>query len=343
MAVDRAALLERIGLALARLGVAPPPMPVPFYDGYLGLLAARAVMAATKLGVIRALSEGPDDADALARRLELDPNRLEVLLAALASLGYVRRRRDGRWAATRMARRWLAPAGVDAMVGELAYEVWDRAGRLEEVLAGADPSGWHSLGPEDPMWAGYQRGMAQLERLLAPDLADAIPVDSPRTLLDLGGGPGLHAAELCARHPGLAATVFDLEAATRRAEPLEGVRFVTGDLFVDELGSGFDVVTAHALLHNFGPERCALVFERALAALRRGGLLAVQDLERPGRGRAGSQISSIGSLLFLTAMGSRTYTADELTAMAVTAGFSDVEVRRPLKLAGSLLLLARRP
>lgn len=115
MAVDRVALLERIGLALARLGLAPPPLPVPFYDGYLGLLGARAVMAATRLGVIRALAERADDARGLARRLELDPDRLEVLLAALASLGYVRRRRDGRWAPTRMARRWLAPDGIDAI------------------------------------------------------------------------------------------------------------------------------------------------------------------------------------------------------------------------------------
>lgn len=113
MAVDRVALLERIGLALARVGLAPPPLPVPFYDGYLGLLGARAVMAATRLGVIRALAERADDARGLARRLELDPDRLEVLLAALASLGYVRRRRDGRWAPTRMVRRWLAPDGID--------------------------------------------------------------------------------------------------------------------------------------------------------------------------------------------------------------------------------------
>jgi len=341
--IDRIALLERIGLALGRVGLSPPALPLPFYDGYLGPLAARAVMAATRLGVIAALAEQPSDAGGLARRLGLDEERLEVLLAALTSLGYIRRRRDGRWAPTRMARRWLGPDGVDAMVGHLAYEAWDRLSALEEVLAGAEPTGWHEAGPEDRLWVGYQRGMAQLEAMTAKDLAAAIPVELPSTLLDVGGGPGLHAAEMCRRHPGLQATVVDLEGAARHATPREGVRFVAANFFEADLGSDFDVATVHSVLHNFPPDRCRLLLERVREALRPGGLLAVQELERGPVGRAAPLPSSLGSLLFLTAMGSRTYTAPELSAMARDAGFVAEHVLRPVRLPGSLILLARRP
>lgn len=85
---------------------------------------------------------------------------------------------------------------------------------------------------------GYQRAMAQMERMLGDDLAAAIPVEAPRTLLDLAGGPGLHAAALIRRHPGLQATVVDLPAAVAHAQPLEGVAFVAGDLFGCELPTG---------------------------------------------------------------------------------------------------------
>lgn len=343
MAIQRAALLERIGLALARLGIEPPPLPVPFYDGYLGLVGARAVLAATRLGVFRALSGGPVETKTLARRLELEPERLEVLLTALASLGYVRRRRGERWGATRRARRWLGSDGLDAVVGELAYHVWDRMAGLEDVLAGGTPTGWHEAGPDDRLWGGYQRAMAQMERITAPAVASAIPARAPRRLLDLGGGPGLHAAQMCRSHPGLEATVVDLEGATRQSSPQERVRFVAGDFFEGDLGSGYDVVTAHAVLHNFDREACVTLLGRAREALAPGGLLAVQDLERAPVGRAGTQIASLGGLVFMTAMGARTYTAAELAAMAAEAGFTEIEIRRPVRLAGSVVMLARRP
>jgi len=293
--------------------------------------------------VIPALIEAPHQTGALADRLGLDSERLEVLLGALASLGYVRRRRNRQWTATRRSRRWLAEeGGVGAMVGELAYEVWESMGSLERVLEGGPPTGWHEREPGDPLWGSYQRAMEQMERLVAGPIADAIEVEAPRRLLDLGGGPGLHAAEMCARHPALEATVVDLEGATRHAPSLERVTFRTGDLFELDLGTGFDVVTAHSLLHNFAPDRCRVILELARAALAPGGLLAVQELERPAGGRGGSLVSSLGGLVFLSAMGSRTYSADELMAMVSDADFGEPEIKRPVRLAGSLVLTARR-
>lgn len=340
-----AAVLERVGLALARLGLEPSAMPAPFYDGYLGLIAARTVLAGTRLGVIAALVERPADAESLAARLGLDAERLDVLLTALTSLGYVRRHRDGRFTATRRSRRWLGGGGVgvEAIVGELAYGAWERMGSLEEVLAGGEPAGWHEVEADDPLWGGYQRAMAEMEAMTAPALAATIPAESPRRLLDLGGGPGLHAAEMCRRHPGLRATVLDLEGATRHARPLGGVTFVTDDLFEADLGEGYDLVTAHSLLHNFPRDRCLALLRRAREALAPGGLLAVQELERAPSGRAGTLMASLGGVAFLTSMGSRTYTADELSAMVSEAGFVGVELRRPPRLASNVVVLARRP
>lgn len=96
-----------MGLAAAHLGLVAPKLPLPFYDAYLGSLGARAVMAATRLGIVEALAERPGTVDGLARRLALDPERLDVLLTALVALGYLRRKRDGRCEPTRTARRSL--------------------------------------------------------------------------------------------------------------------------------------------------------------------------------------------------------------------------------------------
>jgi cyclopropane fatty-acyl-phospholipid synthase-like methyltransferase len=191
--------------------------------------------------------------------------------------------------------------------------------------------------------------MAQGARLTADAIAAAIPVTAPERLLDIGGSHGLHAAALCRRHPGLRATVLDLEAPVRigreviAAEGLaDRVQHRAGDAFADDLGSGYDVVTAHAFLHNFAPERCVELLRRAHAALRPGGTFAAQEIERPPPGRPGSLVATLGSLVFHVWTGTRAYTAAELAGFAREAGFADVRVRRPLALPGSVILSAAR-
>jgi Dimerisation domain len=154
---DRVAFLERLGLAASRLGIVPPLFPTPFFDAYLGPMAARAVMAASSLGVFAALAERPDDAAGLARRTELLPDRLEILLAVLVTLGYLRRRR-GRYRLTRTAKRWLAPSArrpLDLWSGGLSYWSWRGMDSLEDVLRGAPPIGLHERPADDPFWPDY--------------------------------------------------------------------------------------------------------------------------------------------------------------------------------------------
>jgi hypothetical protein len=50
---------ERLGLALSTLGLTLPPVPQPFYEAYMAPMGARALIAATRLGLIAALAEQP--------------------------------------------------------------------------------------------------------------------------------------------------------------------------------------------------------------------------------------------------------------------------------------------
>jgi ubiquinone/menaquinone biosynthesis C-methylase UbiE len=349
---DRVALVERLALAVSRLGIVPPPFPTPYFDAYIGAMTSRAVMAATSLGVFSALAEQPDDAAGLARRTELVQDRLEVLLPVLVTLGYVRLRR-GRYRLTRSVKRWLSPDSgqpLDAVVGKLAYWNWQGMGALEDVLRGGDPVGLHERPADDPFWPDYQAAMAQLSELTADVIAAAIPAQSPERLLDLAGGHGLHSAAMCRRHPGLRATVVELEAPAALARERlarEGlaarIDYLTGDLFEAELGSGFDVVTAHSILHNLEAERCVELLRLGRDALRSGGVMAVQKVEQPRQGRPGSLVASAGSLAFLTYAGTRCWTGAELRDFFAQAGLAEIELRRPLRLSGSLVVVGRRP
>lgn len=338
--VDRASLVERIALAGSRLGLAPPPFPAPLFDAYFGAIAARAISAAGEAGVFEALAEAPASSRELAERTAITEDGADALLAALTTLGLVRHRR-GQFALRRSTRRWTVQR-TPTWTGAFGAWAHETASNLPAALRGASPTGLHERAPDDPFWTTYQDAMAELATFTAEPVAAAIPLQAPRRLLDLAGGPGLHAAALVRRHPSLEATVVELPGASARAPRQPGVEYREGDLFQTDLGSGYDVVTAHNLLHSLLPDRCGELMRLTHQALRPGGTLAVLELERPPPGRRGTHPATVGSLLFLVTGGTRTWTAKELEAFADEAGFGDVRCKRPAQLNGSVLLLARR-
>jgi SAM-dependent methyltransferase len=342
--------LERTALAARDLGAVPPLFPAPYFDTWVAIVAARAVMAATRLGVIDALADEPGDAAAVAGRLRLDERGVDALLGSLAALGYLRRRRDGAYALTRHARRWLAAdsdASIAAWVGDFTYDAWEHMGELERVIQGGEPVGLHGRHPDDPYWERYQRGLYEMARLSADAVARALPLKQPERLLDLAGGPGRYAEALCCRHPALHATVAELEAPARLGRKrleragLDGrIDYLEGDLFAADLGTGYDVATAHSVLHNLTPDRCVELLRRARDAVRPGGVVAVFDMDRT----SGTRVPELAALLFyVLEPGTRSWSADELTGYFRAAGLARVRVKRLPQLAGTVLVLGERP
>ncbi len=338
---------ERIGLALSTVGLTPPPVPQAFYDAYMAPMGARALIAATRTGMIASLATRPAGPQELARELRLAEVPVGLVLAALQNMGYVRYRK-GRFALTRTAKRWLAPGTWDGVVGGLAPEGWEMIAGLDARLHGDPPARWHERSSEDPMWAPYQQAMAQLARPTAVPLARAIPTRSPRRLLDLGGAHGLHAAAMCRRHPGLQATVMDLAPAVRFGRETiagegmsERVSHVEGDIFAAELGEGWDLITAHALLHNFSEERCAVLLRRAREAIAPDGVFAALEIEGPAPGRRGTRVGALSALLFHTFGDGRTYRPEQVRELLLAAGFSQVQIKHPPALPADFLALAR--
>jgi SAM-dependent methyltransferase len=335
-----------------RLGMAAGMAPLPLLEGYLAFMAARAVMAGTRLGLYEALEERPATAAALAERLGLDPAGTETLLIALHAQGYLERDRDGTFSNGRPVRDWMLPdskQSVRDFAGVFAYDMWDHFSQLEDVVRTGTPVGLHERGPDDPYWERYMRGLRALARLSAGPALRLARVKDPKTMLDLAGGHGAYAMEMCRRHPALEATVVDLPAAVAWGQRIvaeegmaERVTFVEGDLFSVDLGTGFDLVTAFHIVHHFGPDENVELLRRAHGALADGGTVAVYDLERPEPGERGSQLGTMTGLLFFLTSRARTYAPSEIEGFLRAAGFTRVRTRRDPRVAGSMVVVGRR-
>jgi len=103
-----------------------------------------------------------------------------------------------------------------------------------------------------------------------------------RRMLDIGGNSGEFVLQVCKKHPGIEATVFDLPVVCDvglehvRSEPeAERISFVKGNALADPLPQGFDLITFKSMLHDW-PEREAKHFiARAAQSLRPGGTLLI--------------------------------------------------------------------
>ncbi|HEX7292182.1 MAG TPA: methyltransferase [Conexibacter sp.] len=326
--------------------------PDPLLDSLTGLVAARALISATSLGVFDALAEGPLDADGLATRLQLDPLGAETLLTALLAMRYVELGDDGAFRNSAVAERRLvrsSPDSIATFVGSQGDLHWEVLGTMTEAVRSGDAYAMHETRHEDAAsWEAYMRGLYEISRDDHALDAKVVPLEAPRRLVDIAGGHGGFSMAMCRRHPELEATIVDLPpsaAVGRKIVAEQGfadrVRFREGDVFEVGLGEDVDVVSSFNLVHHLSVERNRELCRMARAALRPGGCLVIGDAAQPEAGERSSERGAISSLLFYAWSHSRNFRPSEIQAWMQDAGFEDVRVHRNLLARWRVVVIGR--
>lgn len=325
-------LLER--LVLFRLNRAPAPMLDLF-----GAAGFEAVTLAVDVGLFEALAEEPLTAAELAGRIDAHEDGIRALLGFLDAQGYVSER-DGRFWNTRMTTKWLTDeSGTNVAPwltfwDDVVFPFWEE--NLEAAIRAGEPPAtlYEWLGDDETRWETTQRGFRAAASVVVDEVVDAVDVpEDASALLDIGGGHGLFAVELCRARPSLSATVVDSPAALSLArETVEDAgledRVTTrgADYLREDLGDGFDVALAFNVVHAHDRGETVRLFERAHDALDPGGRLAVLDQfvgsARTPVGRAGL---GFVALTYLVTLGASLPAFDDVVESLGDAGFEGIE------------------
>lgn len=308
-------------------------------NGYRG---AQVLFTAAQVGLFAALGRQTLSASQLSQKLGLDPRGTRIVCDALVALGLMRKVAGG-YANTAWAHRLLLPDGAQSQHGLLLHgaSLYQRWAALPQVLRTGRPVRQHTH-PKAFAWA-----MASSAALAAAETAAAVDLSRARTMLDLGGGPGLYAIAFARRWPGLRVVVFDQPdtvAVARQYIAQAGLQdrvcVAAGDAFEDELGRGFDFVLLSNLIHSYSAADNRRLIRRAARALAPGGRLAIKDfILNPSRtGPVWASLFAVNMLIHTA--GGDCYTAAEIRAWFRATGLrpaGTVRLRPP-----SQLLLARR-
>jgi SAM-dependent methyltransferase len=192
---------------------------------------------------------------------------------------------------------------------------------------GLDPPDYLTKMLEDPRRAAeFTRMLYEVHLPLADQVAELVPCDGPRRMLDVGGGSGVMSYAMLRRHPGLEAVIVDIENVCATGAEIatengmaDRVDFVTSDFVADPLPEGFDVV----LYCDVGPYTDEL-FRKLRRSLTPGGRLVVIGKFGEDTGLAHPSRTHWALLGALSGDCGTRHCSRDIVRMLEAAGFSSV-------------------
>jgi len=317
-----------------------------------GFQPAKLLLVALDLGVFEALADGPLVASELAGRIGADPRATEICANALVGMGLLTHGERG-YGLAAPAARWLVRTSPEYR-GEILrhiHNTWERWAGLETTWREGRPAiRRESSSPSDADETARRHfilGMENVTREVAPRIAELLPLEGARSLLDLGAGPGNYCLAFASRWPGLRVFHFDLPGPSRIAREFvagkpgaDRITFLEGSFLEDPLGGPYDVVWASQIIHMLGEDEVRRLLARIGEVLAPAGLLAIHD-HFLDPGRTGPPFAALfGVHMLVSTERGRTYALDEVEAWGREAGFAPdgrIEYGR-----GPRILLLRR-
>jgi acetylserotonin N-methyltransferase len=310
------------------------------YDAYIAGRQSAALAAAVRLGLFAALDGEALDASALAARLGVPARPVAQLCRVLLAMGLLER--DGaRLSLSADAAACLVPGRPGALVGLIDLEVenflspalvLDAIRRNAPAIYG-DTDPWHAHATSPERLRAFTRAMHDISAGPGGALARALDFSAGGRLLDLGGGSGALSIALARAFPRLECVLLDLPAVCALAQEYvahEGlaarIRTHAADFFRDPLPRGFDAVLLSQIVHDWPPERGALLLARAREALLPRGRVLVHEklVDDDGRGPLANALVDLDMLVWTEG---QQYTPTSLRALLESAGFERVETR----------------
>lgn len=313
------------------------------WDTLLGMLAAPAVLVAYDKGVFALLAEGAKTAAEICEAKQLASRPADAILAVLTSANLLSST-AGRFELTPLSKAYLLPQSPTFFGGFLemlkaVYPVYSFESLKQVAASGAPVAGPPEGGDifdlnsaQAQMAAGFTRAMHGMSVAPAQVWPTFIDLSRSKTLVDVGGGSGVHSIAAVSHWPELKGVIVDMPSVCNVAREFIAAAKVesrltthTADMWKDELPKG-DVHFYGSVFHDWPLERCEVLAARSFAALPSGGRILLHEmlLNDDKSGPASVAAFSV-SMLFGTQ--GRQYSALELTTLLRKVGFGSVEVK----------------
>ena len=302
------------------------------------------IYVAAKLGIAELLRDGPRSLDELAKATGADKQALRRLLAALSTIGICSLAGENCYSLTEMG------AGLDRSAeqsvrgwaifeGEMLSKSW--SGMLESVMTGKTAAQLLGLSNSFDLMARssesvsiFNAAMADLTRLVIPDVLRAYHFTGITHLMDVGGGSGELVGAVAKEYPHMRATVFDLprceETANshlRRIGVSDRAGFLAGNFF-ETVPAIADAIVLKSVIHDWDDARSGTILRNCHQALPVEGTLILVERIMPESPSAGDEnkAHAMSDLNMLRGPGGHERTENEYRRLLSENGFCPMSI-----------------
>lgn len=332
-----------------------PPTPDRLLALTWGYAAPLIIETALSLGIFDELNHGPRSAEEAGVAVGASVRGMKAILNALEGLDLLVRDEAGRFLLTSESSRFLVSTSADflgAMIRDFSLSLIPKWLHLRDVVRSGKPV--RPVNREKIGAAFYQEfveSIIPLSQSGARAWAETLHFDNRGptiNVLDIGAGSGVWSIALAQKFPTVRVTAIDWEEvlpATRRMTSRNGLedqfRFVAGDLFTTNFGTGYDIAIGGHILHNEGADRSRTLLRKMFDALAPGGTALVADL-LVNDAHTGPLINLIFAVnMLVNTDEGDTFSATEIMHLLGEAGF---EQAHTVDVPGlSSVLVARKP
>jgi 2-polyprenyl-3-methyl-5-hydroxy-6-metoxy-1,4-benzoquinol methylase len=299
------------------------------------------LMAAAKLGVFEALENGASTAPEIANRIKAPVDTVQRLLAALASLEYLRGEGEN-FALNDFSKAFThdGAGGMQRLAWKehLFYVAW---GRLADSIFSGEaifPGYADRLERDFAQVKKFLLALNDLAELAAPGVIGTGAFANAATILDLGGGGGGYAAELARALPEPRITLADLPSILpiarghlQRKGLNDRVEFAAADFAMDACGlhaRTFDCVLLSHILHDFDAEQAAAIVSRAGGLVKPGGKLIILDVLVSENGHSNPVEALFDLMMLVEVPRGRTHKLADVAKWIQSAGMSVIKTHK---------------
>jgi predicted TPR repeat methyltransferase len=227
-------------------------------------ISSKVLFAAIELDLFSGL-ETAHSADQVAASLGLHPENTAYLLDALTAMELLHKK-EGRYCNSKLADAHLVK-NAELYIGSMLGRKYNDVDIVNLVKKGPGEARIEKSHPASyARFADYARELKTAQKLIRTEetveIISSLPEFSQfRRMLDLGGGPGVMAAEIVRQHTTLECDIFDIPEVVKVAEETiaeyqlqKRIRTIAGNYITDQLEGGYDVILASGTLNFAGQE-----------------------------------------------------------------------------------------
>jgi hypothetical protein len=291
-------------------------------DGYV---MTQLLFVAAELGVADVLADGPCTAEQIAGKVGADAGVLRRVLRGLAAEEVLEELPGGEFALTatgQLLREGVPGSQRGAVLARGGLYYGALAGLLDVTRDGGVPfervhgrTFFAHLDAHPAQSARFQGSMAVRATREAAAVVEAYDFRRFRTLVDVGGGPGVLLGAILQAVPRMSAVLFDRPEVVRDAR----LPAVGGDFFA-EVPPGADAYLLSRVIHDWSDADAVAILRTCHRAMPAGSTLLLVEAVLPERA-VDDPAAVRMDMHMLTLLGGHERTAAEFAALLAEAGF----------------------